>query len=73
MKKYRLLNRILSFGLALALFVSSPASVYAEEVNDASVETIVENISEEAEASDEGESSESESKNVSEETNSGSG
>ncbi|SOB96407.1 SpaA isopeptide-forming pilin-related protein [Pseudobutyrivibrio ruminis] len=43
MKKNRLLNRTLSFGLALALFLSSPASVYAEEINNASVEIMSEN------------------------------
>ncbi len=72
MKKNRLLNRTLSFGLALALFISSPASVYAEEMNDASVETIVENI-DQGGASDEGESSGSDSTTASEGTNSESG
>ena len=72
MKKNRLLNRTLSFGLALALFISSPASLYAEEMNDASVETIVENI-DQGGASGEGESSGSDSAIASEETNSGSG
>lgn len=72
MKKNRLLNRTLSFGLALALFISSPASVYAGEMNDASVETIVENI-DQGGASDEGESSGSDSTTASEGTNSESG
>ncbi|WP_044933723.1 SpaA isopeptide-forming pilin-related protein [Pseudobutyrivibrio sp. LB2011] len=72
MKKNRLLNRTLSFGLALALFISSPASVYAGEMNDASVETIVENI-DQGGASDEGESSGSDSTTASEETNSETG
>ncbi|MBE5914066.1 MAG: LPXTG cell wall anchor domain-containing protein [Pseudobutyrivibrio ruminis] len=72
MKKNRLLNRTLSFGLALALFISSPASVYAGEMNDASVETIVENI-DQGGASDEGESSGSDSTTASEGTNSETG
>ena len=73
MKKNRLLNRTLSFGLALALFLSSPASVYAEGIDNASTETILENISEEADASDGGESSGSESTTASEKTNSETG
>ncbi|SEK22857.1 LPXTG-motif cell wall anchor domain-containing protein/fibro-slime domain-containing protein [Pseudobutyrivibrio ruminis] len=73
MKKNRLLNRTLSFGLALALFLSSPASVYAEGIDNASTETILENISEEADASDGGESSGSESTTASEGTNSETG
>lgn len=72
MKKNRLLNRTLSFGLALALFISSPASVYAGEMNDASVETIVENI-DQGGASGEGESSGSDSTTASEGTNSETG
>ena len=46
MKKSTMLKRIMSFGLALALFVSSPVSVWAEEVDNASVETMSENTSE---------------------------
>jgi fibro-slime domain-containing protein/LPXTG-motif cell wall-anchored protein len=72
MKKSRLLNRTLSFGLALALFISSPASLYAEEMNDASVETIVENI-DQGGASGEGESSGSDSTTASEGTKSETG
>ncbi|SFO16608.1 LPXTG-motif cell wall anchor domain-containing protein/fibro-slime domain-containing protein [Pseudobutyrivibrio sp. JW11] len=73
MKKNRLLNRTLSFGLALALFLSSPASVYAEEINNASVENIVDNKTEEVTASDGGESSGGKSTNTSEETKSETG
>ena len=56
MKKNTMLNRILSCGLALALFVASPVSVIADDVAmDAPVETTVENTSESQVAS-EGES-----------------
>ena len=52
-----MLNRIMSLGLALALFVSSPASVFAVDASDmASVETNVENTSEETAVATEGES-----------------
>ena len=54
MKKNTMLNRILSCGLALALFVASPGSVIADDVTmDASVETTVENTSESQVASEE--------------------
>ncbi|WP_028235953.1 SpaA isopeptide-forming pilin-related protein [Pseudobutyrivibrio sp. MD2005] len=57
MRKNPMLNRIMSLGLALALFVSSPASVYAVDASEsASAETIVEETSEEAVDTAEGES-----------------
>ena len=48
MRKNPMLNKIMSLGLAFALFVSSPVSVFAADDSDAaSVETSVENTSEE--------------------------
>ena len=44
MKRNSMFNRMISFGLALALFVSSPVSVFAgEDTSASSVETIIDN------------------------------
>ena len=57
MKKSSMLNRIMSFGLALALSVASPVEIYAAEVSTVvSGETIVSNTSEGVTTTVEGES-----------------
>ncbi|MCR5581669.1 MAG: fibro-slime domain-containing protein, partial [Pseudobutyrivibrio sp.] len=72
MRKYSILNRILSFSLALALLVASPVNVYAvDESSAAPVEAVDENIVEETVA--EGEVSEPATDIVSEDSNSNSG
>ena len=72
MRKYSILNRILSFSLALALLVASSVNVYAvDESSAASIETVDENIVEETVA--EGEVSEPATDIVSEDSNSNSG
>ncbi|MBP3262040.1 SpaA isopeptide-forming pilin-related protein [Pseudobutyrivibrio sp.] len=51
MKRNSMFNRMISFGLALALFVSSPVSVFAgEDTSASSVETITDNNIEAKEA-----------------------
>lgn len=57
MKRNSMFNRMISFGIALALFFSSPASVFVVDASDmASVENNVENTSEDTAVATEGES-----------------
>jgi len=75
MKKTSILKRILSSGLALALFVSSPVSVYAveDEAVNAPLETVFVNTSGEASVASVGESEENNGSAASGETDSESG
>ena len=41
MKNNLILKRIMSFGLAMALFISTPANAWADDVNPVPVETVI--------------------------------